>query len=560
MSWSIVKRMRRWQLWTAVGALVVFGFLVRVWGLWQFCLSPDEGLILLISSRPTISGVLDAATTEPHPPLGYLTLHFMLRISDNPMFLRSIAYLPGVGLIPMLYLLGRRVSGTAAGLAMATLVAFSHGAMMLSEVLRTYMLATFFVTVGLYAFFAYMQERRAKYLYLYSAAMTIGLLSHFFVIVPLASIGLVWLHRAALSERSRGETIRAGLANLPSVVVAAGLYVFHLSTRHGPHWWDHLDTTWLASQFPDRLSELAVNTYKLFAYLFLRSNAGWLVLLTAGGIAALWVAKHRNAAAVIVLTFAVNIALAFAGKYPFGGVRQDIYLLPLVAMSVGAAVQFGWERLRSTISATTDSGLAWRVSAHRGAAAIVAMAAFIVLLGGISCAIAGSDFLRHYYGRGQGELPVMRDDVAGALRYLERRMSTGDVLLIDRQTTFYVRLANGLAAEAVSPTVSKFSFEDLTLYYANQSYAFSFGSEVLLWSSFRDLLYSVELGDDATIWIISIGWPTMEPMVAEQAQSRLLVDRFSIGGAAVYGFPVAGIAAEVERRFGGTLMTEGGIS
>jgi hypothetical protein len=542
--------MAGWPLWTAMGALVVFGLYVRVWGLWNFHLNPDEGLILLISSRPTLSEVLAAAAYEPHPPLSYITLHFMLYISDNLMFLRSIAYLPGVGLIPMLFLLGRRISGTAAGLAMATLVAFSHAAMMLSEVVRTYTLATFFVTVGLYAFFAYLQERRPKYLYLYSAAMTLGLLSHYFALLPVAAIGLVWLHRIARSRWSMSEAIRAGLANLPCAAVAIGSYVSHLSTRNGPHWWNNLDKGWLASQYPDGVSEIVVNAYKLFAYLFLPTNAWWLILLTVMGIAALWVAKHRDAAAVIVLTFTVNIVLAVADKYPFGGVRQEIFLLPLVLMSVGAAVQFGWDRAQSSINGTADSGFVWLASAHRSAISYVAMAVLVTFLGRVLYGITQSEFLRHYYGRGRGELPVMRDDLTGALRYLKGRMSTADILLADRQTTIYVRLANGQAPDAISLTVSKFSFNEFTLFYSNQNYAFSFDSEELLWESFGDLLHHVEIGDDITIWVISIGWPSIKRVAAGQNQSRLLVDRFSSGGAHVYSFRGSDVAAEVERRFG----------
>jgi uncharacterized membrane protein len=203
----------RWLLLMAIGALVVVGLFLRVWGLWDFSLSPDEALTLLISSEPTISEVLDFGAQHPHPPLRYILLHFMLYISDGVLFLKSIAYLPGVALVPVFFLLGRRTAGTASGITMATLATFSYAGLLLSEVLRTYMLGTFFISVGLCAFFAYIQEERTRYLYIYSASMTLGLLSHYFTILPVAAVCLVWLCRIVRSQRPLSKLI--GAPSLP---------------------------------------------------------------------------------------------------------------------------------------------------------------------------------------------------------------------------------------------------------------------------------------------------------------------------------------------------------
>ena len=534
----------------AIGAVVALGLFVRVWGLWDFCLTPDEGLVLLISSQPTIPEVLAAASYHPHPPLRYIVLHYMLYISDNPLFLRSFAILPGVALIPLLFLLGRRIAGTAAGITMATLAAFSHEAMMLSEVLRTYMLGTFFMTAGLYAFFAYMQEHRPKYLYLYSAAMTLGLLSHYFAMLPITAVSLVWLYYIVRSQRPLNEAIRAALANLPVAVVALASYILHFSGRYGHFKMNDVTRGWLAPEFPDTVLGFAVNAVRLFTHLFLPTNAWWMIALTALGIAALWVTKRRDVAMVIILTFAVNIVLTAAGKYPFGGVRQGIYLLPLVLMSVGAAVQFGWDRARPSFKDTADSGFVQWASAHRRAISYVALACFVAFLARVSYGIAQSEFLRHYYGRGWGELPLMRDDVTGALRYVRDQVGTGDILLADRQTTFYVRLANGQAPEAVSRTVSRLTFDGLVLFHSNQNYTFYFGSEDILWRSFEDLLRHVEIGDDTTIWVVSIGWQQIKRTLGGMVCGPLMVDGWARGGAGVYGFRGSEVAAEVERRFG----------
>jgi len=547
---DITESATRWPLLMAIGALVVLGLFVRVWGLWDFFLSPDEALTLLISSEPTIPKVLESGAHHPHPPLRYIMLHYMLYLSDNVLFLRSIAYLPGMALVPVFFLLGRRTAGTASGITMATLASFSYAGLLLSEVLRTYMLGTFFISVGLFAFFVYMQEHRAKYLYLYSASMTLGLLSHYFTILPVTAVSLVWLYYIVRSQRPLNEAIRAGLANLPVAVVALASYVLHISSRYSEAHWNSITGGWLAPHFPGTVLEILKNTYWLFSYLYLAPNAWWMMVLAGLGVAALWATTRRDVAAVIVLTFTINIALTFVHKYPFGGTRQCFYLLPLVSVAVGAAVQFGWERALTLFELWADPGILQWASTHRKTISYVALACFIAFLVWVSCGIIRLENLRRYDGNGWVELPVKQDDMTRALRYVREHMDADDIVLAERQTTFYARFVTGQAPEAVSRTVSRLTFDDLVLFHSNQNDTFFFGTEDILWRSFEDLLRHVEIGEDTTIWVVSIGWQPIKNVLAGKIYEYLVVDSWARGSAGVYGFRGSEVAAEVERRFG----------
>ncbi len=311
----MTDRSLRLPILMTIGALVVFATYVRVWGLWDFFLTPDEALVLQISSQPKLVDVLIAASYHPHPPLRYFVLHSMVFFSDNPLFLRSLSLLPGVALIPLFFLLGRRTAGTASGIAMATIVAFSPAAMLLSEVLRTYMLATFFVAAGLYAFFSYLEEHRSKFLYLYGASMSLGLLSHYFTMLPVAAVGIVWVFCAARSQRPLRELIRAVLVNVPFAVLAVAAYALHLSSRNGPHWWNSIEKGHLVSQFPDTAPDFLVNGYRLFTFFFL-SSAWWLAVLALLGMTALWITKRRVVVMVIVVTITINIDVDSCEEIP----------------------------------------------------------------------------------------------------------------------------------------------------------------------------------------------------------------------------------------------------
>ncbi len=136
------------------------------------------------------------------------------------------------------------------------------------------------------------------------------------------------------------------------------------------------------------------------------------------------------------------------------------------------------------------------------------------------------------------------------VEYLRERIGADDIILADRQTTLYARLALGMGPEGISGTVSNIGFNGLELFYSNQNSKFFFDSDEVLWRSLEDLVDHREISGDATIWVLSIGWQPVRHVMAEQVQSRLIVDKCVCGGASVYAFKGSEVAAEVVRRFG----------
>jgi hypothetical protein len=526
--------------------LIVVGLYVRVWDLWNFYWSPDEALVLLISSAPTIPAVLDAAAAHPHPPMRYLVLRFMMYASQNMVFLKGIAYLPGVALIPLFFLIGRRTAGAASGIAMASIAAFSYAGILLSEVLRTYMLGAFFVSGGLYAFFTYLQVHRGRYIALYSAAMTLGLLSHYFTILPVVAVCLVWLFRVVRSVRPLSEAIRAALAHLPVAVVALSSFVFHLSNRYSEAHWNSITGGWLAPHFPETSVGFLMNAFRLFAYFYLLPNAWWMMVLAGVGVAVLWGTKRREVAAVIVLTFTINIALTIAHQYPFGGTRQCFYLLPLVSVAVGATVQFGWNRALIYFDRLAGPGVLQWVSTHRKTISYVALGCFVAILSLVSYGINGSENLRRYDRNGWVELPVKREDVTRALRYVHENRDAADVVLAARQSIVYVRLAARKDAIPVFSAAPDISFNDIGPIVPGKFW--SFHSEEVLWRAFKDLVQHSRIREDTTIWVVSIGWQPIKRVLGRGICGPPMVSAWNHGGAGVYGFRGSAVAQRIERR------------
>ena len=89
---------------------------------------------------------------DPHPPLYYLLLHYWIALKgDTPYYARLFSALFGAGTIPMIYLIGKHMSGAMTGLAAAVFLAFSPYNIYFAQEARMYTFLTFNASVAIYA-------------------------------------------------------------------------------------------------------------------------------------------------------------------------------------------------------------------------------------------------------------------------------------------------------------------------------------------------------------------------------------------------------------------------
>jgi 4-amino-4-deoxy-L-arabinose transferase-like glycosyltransferase len=111
--------------WLVLIITVVGGFLrvllLGTKGMWL-----DETFSVWLAS-PSVPEMLQwMVRVDQHPPLYYLLLHYwMARFGDTPYYVRLFSVLFGAGTIPVIYLIGKRMSGVVVGLAAAVLLALS---------------------------------------------------------------------------------------------------------------------------------------------------------------------------------------------------------------------------------------------------------------------------------------------------------------------------------------------------------------------------------------------------------------------------------------------------
>jgi hypothetical protein len=112
----------------------------------------DETFSVWLSNHNIADLLHWAAKIDPHPPLYYLLLHYWIALGgDTPYNVRLLSVLFGAGTIPLIYLIGKRLSGAEVGLAAAVLLALSPFNIYFAQETRMYTCLTFNAAVAIYA-------------------------------------------------------------------------------------------------------------------------------------------------------------------------------------------------------------------------------------------------------------------------------------------------------------------------------------------------------------------------------------------------------------------------
>jgi hypothetical protein len=132
-------------------------FLLSYKGLWL-----DETFSIWMSSHNAVDMLQWIARVDQHPPLYYLLLHYWIGLNgDTPHDVRMLSALFGTATIPIIYLIGKRISGVMMGLAAAVILAFSTYNIAYAQETRMYTLLTFNAAVAIYALVRLLTDSRS---------------------------------------------------------------------------------------------------------------------------------------------------------------------------------------------------------------------------------------------------------------------------------------------------------------------------------------------------------------------------------------------------------------
>ncbi len=132
-------------------------FLLNTKGLWL-----DETFSVWMASHRVADILQWIVRIDQHPPLYYLLLHYWIALNgDTPYYVRLLSALFGAGTIPIIYWIGKRISGAMMGVAAAVLLAFSLFNIFYAQETRMYTLLTFNAAAAIYALVRLLTDSRA---------------------------------------------------------------------------------------------------------------------------------------------------------------------------------------------------------------------------------------------------------------------------------------------------------------------------------------------------------------------------------------------------------------
>ena len=132
-------------------------FLLDKNGMWL-----DETFSVWLANHNVVDMLQWIVKIDQHPPLYYLLLHYWIgHYGDTPYDVRLLSVLFGAGTIPVIYLIGKRMSGVVMGLAAAVILAFSPFNIRFAQETRMYTLLTFNAAVAIYALVRLLTDSRS---------------------------------------------------------------------------------------------------------------------------------------------------------------------------------------------------------------------------------------------------------------------------------------------------------------------------------------------------------------------------------------------------------------
>lgn len=322
--------------------MLAAGLLARLALAYYTFLNPDEALHYLLSAQPSAALAYQASLTTVHPPLFILWLHYWGELGRSELFLRLPCVLAGTAFCWIAFRWLESVASRCAGVIALVLLAFLPPMVFLSAELRQYAFLFFFMASSVYLFDRALEKNSALMVFASALFLWLALLTHYSAFIFALAFGFYAILRLLLMRARRGVFAAWIAGQLIALGVAAFLFrthISHLAARGVPQ---GLAEGWFHSAVfqPGEENVLWFTlraTLKFFHYLCWSGAIGALALaifivgitlLLRSGEPAQDSSKPtgRELGVFLCLPFLINLAAAFAGKYPLGGTRHNSFL------------------------------------------------------------------------------------------------------------------------------------------------------------------------------------------------------------------------------------------
>lgn len=323
---------------------VAVGLLLRLKAGCGTYLNPDEATSCLIAHQANLAAVYHASLTNSHPPLYFFLLYFWRFLGDSEFLLRLPSILAGTAFLWFAYRWAGEMLGEAAGLASVLILAFSPLLISMSAEVSNYSLLLMLLAAALWTLQRAFEKPSVGRMLVFSVLLLLAILTHYSMFVVTLALGVCALIRVLRRE------LPAPVARTWVLMqaVAAGLwvllYAMHLEHPDGTGMLrSAADIGLRASYFHRGDGNLLLfpvrATGMLFRYLFDSRLLGIPEALLALAGIVLLIARpplpgKRSSGLLLLLTFVIAAGLALVEVLPYGGAREDIFLMPFAVAGI----------------------------------------------------------------------------------------------------------------------------------------------------------------------------------------------------------------------------------
>ncbi len=215
----------RWAGGVAVAAAAVTAASVTLVTLGSDSLSTNEAISYQIARLPWIPIPGVVTEREANMAVYYLLLHWWTILGQSELMIRGLSALAALATIPTVYGLAHRLFGARPAMIAAVVFGANPFVALHAHYARSYTLLMLLVTAASYSFVRGVQERSWRYWAAYCVCGALGIYTHFFAGLVLAShaVSLLFLPRREVPWRRLAASV-AGMA-----VLLVPLLLFFLS-------------------------------------------------------------------------------------------------------------------------------------------------------------------------------------------------------------------------------------------------------------------------------------------------------------------------------------------
>jgi hypothetical protein len=331
--------------------IVTAGFALRIRAAAGTFLNPDEALHFLTADQASLRMAYRASLTLAHPPLLVFLLYFWSHLGTSEFVLRLPSVILGTAFCWVFFKWLETTVGTVAGLSGTVLMALLPPMVALSAEVRQYSLMLFFIAGASFLWERAIARSSATLMAISSTCVWLGMLSHYSGLVFATAFGIYSLLSVIQYRPTQKLIATWGLGQAGVIAFFVLLYRTHISTLTSSAMGESAVSEWLRRSYfhpgQDRLVLFVVGRgFAVFQFVLgqrlvgivagLVFLAGIVFLLRGKLSGAETTATPRRLAIFLVLPFAINCALALAGRYPYGGTRHSAFLAMFAAAGIGS--------------------------------------------------------------------------------------------------------------------------------------------------------------------------------------------------------------------------------